>query len=86
MAGDNPGMNESIIPSWFMEGMFFFALAQTGLLLLACLLIAIRTPGAAVVLGPVAYCLQDPDRRFLRTTAGNGWRLGLAEANAACPA
>ncbi len=32
-------MNESIIPSWFMEGMFFFALAQTGLLLLACLLI-----------------------------------------------
>jgi len=32
-------MNESVIPSWYMEGMFFFALAQKGLLLLACLLI-----------------------------------------------
>jgi hypothetical protein len=32
-------MNESIIHTWFMEVMIFFALAQTGLLLLACVLI-----------------------------------------------
>jgi hypothetical protein len=31
--------HESVIPSWYMEGMLFFALAQTGLLLLTCLLI-----------------------------------------------
>jgi hypothetical protein len=32
-------MNESGIPSWFPVVMVFFALAQTGLLLLACVLI-----------------------------------------------
>ena len=32
-------MNESVIPSWFMVAVILFALAQTGLLLLACVLI-----------------------------------------------
>jgi hypothetical protein len=32
-------MNESVIPNWFMEAMIVLALAQTGLLLVACLLI-----------------------------------------------
>ena len=32
-------MNESVIPSWFMVAVVLFALAQTGLLLLACVLI-----------------------------------------------
>jgi hypothetical protein len=32
-------MNESGIPDWFMSAMIVFALAQTGLLLLACVLI-----------------------------------------------
>jgi hypothetical protein len=39
IVGDNPGMNESVIPSWFMVVMIFFALTQTGLLVLACVLI-----------------------------------------------
>jgi len=32
-------MNESVSPNWFMEAMVFLALAQTVLLLLACVLI-----------------------------------------------
>lgn len=32
-------MNESAIPSWFMTVVILFALVQTGLLMLACVLI-----------------------------------------------
>jgi hypothetical protein len=32
-------MNESVIPSWFMAVMIFIALAQTALLVVACVLI-----------------------------------------------
>jgi len=32
-------MNESVIPSWFMVVTILFALTQTGLLVLACVLI-----------------------------------------------
>ena len=32
-------MNESVIPDWFMLAMIVLALAQTGLLVLACVLI-----------------------------------------------
>jgi hypothetical protein len=35
----NRGMSESAIPSWFLEAMIFLALAQTVLLVVACLLL-----------------------------------------------
>jgi hypothetical protein len=39
IAGDNQGMNESVIPSSFMIVVILIALAQTALLMLACMLI-----------------------------------------------
>jgi len=39
IAGDNRGMNESVIPNWFMEAMIVLALAQAGLLVVVCVLI-----------------------------------------------
>ena len=38
---DNREMNEPVIPHWFMAAITFFALAQTVLLCLACVLIRV---------------------------------------------
>jgi hypothetical protein len=39
VGGDNRGMNEPVIPSWFLNSVIFFLSVQTGLLALACVLI-----------------------------------------------